>query len=172
MKCSSLNLVTTWPVALSQIHAIYEEVLYSTVPLRLSSHIVWLCLCVVVFWCFLCVCVFVFFGVCAFVFLRVCVLCLGFLFVVKAVWCNCVCVSPNRFSHRGSYFKLGGEGSQILWIRCRDIGWIWLDLNSFGRQAPPKNHGRHTYVPPPKLNEFRVFFLRKSSKHPFSVASC
>ena len=82
-------------------------------------YIVWLCLCVVVFWCFLCVCVFVFFGVCAFVFLRVCVLCLGFLFVVKAVWCNCVCVSPNRFSHRGSYFKLGGEGSQILWIRCR-----------------------------------------------------
>ena len=24
----------------------------------------------------------------------------------------------NRFSYRGSYFKLGGEGSQILWIRC------------------------------------------------------
>ena len=38
VKCSSLNSVTTWPVALSQIHAIYEEVLYSTVPLRLSSH--------------------------------------------------------------------------------------------------------------------------------------
>ena len=27
-------------------------------------------------------------------------------------------VSPNSFSYRGSYFKLGGEGSQILWIRC------------------------------------------------------
>ena len=26
--------------------------------------------------------------------------------------------SPNSFSYRGSYFKLGGEGSQILWIRC------------------------------------------------------
>ena len=26
--------------------------------------------------------------------------------------------SPNSFSSRGSYFKLGGEGSQILWIRC------------------------------------------------------
>ena len=25
---------------------------------------------------------------------------------------------PNSFSSRGSYFKLGGEGSQILWIRC------------------------------------------------------
>ena len=26
--------------------------------------------------------------------------------------------SPNSFSYRGSYFKLGGEGSQILWIRA------------------------------------------------------
>ena len=26
--------------------------------------------------------------------------------------------SPNSFSYRGSYFKLGGEGSQVLWIRC------------------------------------------------------
>ena len=25
---------------------------------------------------------------------------------------------PNSFSYRGSYFKLGGEGSRILWIRC------------------------------------------------------
>ena len=28
-----------------------------------------------------------------------------------------MCFSPNSFSYRGSYFKLGGEGSQILWIR-------------------------------------------------------
>ena len=26
---------------------------------------------------------------------------------------------PSSFSYRGSYFKLGGEGSQILWIRCQ-----------------------------------------------------
>ena len=26
--------------------------------------------------------------------------------------------SPNSFSYRGSYFKLGGEGSQFLWIRA------------------------------------------------------
>ena len=26
--------------------------------------------------------------------------------------------SPNSFSSRGSYFNLGGEGLQILWIRC------------------------------------------------------
>ena len=26
--------------------------------------------------------------------------------------------SPNSFNYRGSYFKLVGEGSQILWIHC------------------------------------------------------
>ena len=26
--------------------------------------------------------------------------------------------SPNSCSYRGSYFKLIGEGLQILWIRC------------------------------------------------------
>ena len=26
--------------------------------------------------------------------------------------------SPKSFSYRGSYFKLGGEGSQVLWILC------------------------------------------------------
>ena len=29
--------------------------------------------------------------------------------------------SPNSFSYRGSHFKLGGEGSQIVWIRCRTV---------------------------------------------------
>ena len=29
-----------------------------------------------------------------------------------------MCNSPNSFGYRGSYFKLGGEDSQILWIRC------------------------------------------------------
>ena len=33
-------------------------------------------------------------------------------------WQNVFEFSPNSFSYRGSYFKLGGEGSQILWIRC------------------------------------------------------
>ena len=30
----------------------------------------------------------------------------------------CHCYSTNSFSYRGSYFKLGGEGLQILWVRC------------------------------------------------------
>ena len=47
VKCSSLNSVTAWPVALSQIHAIYEEVLYNTVPLRLSSQLLLLLLLLV-----------------------------------------------------------------------------------------------------------------------------
>ena len=40
VKCSIHMSVTTWPVALSQIHAMYEEVLYSSIPLRLSSQVV------------------------------------------------------------------------------------------------------------------------------------
>ena len=37
MESSVFNTITTWPVALSQIHATYEEVLHSPVPLTLSS---------------------------------------------------------------------------------------------------------------------------------------
>ena len=39
--------VTSWPVALSQIHPVYEEVSHSPVPLVLSSHFLSVCsLCV------------------------------------------------------------------------------------------------------------------------------
>ena len=38
MKSSMVKWFTCWPVALSQIHAVYEEVLHSPVPLVLSSH--------------------------------------------------------------------------------------------------------------------------------------
>ena len=31
-------------------------------------------------------------------------------------------IFPHSFSYRGSYFKLGGQGSQILWIRCGGNG--------------------------------------------------
>ena len=40
MKSSVSKRITSWPVALSQIHAIYEEVLHSPVPLTLSSQFI------------------------------------------------------------------------------------------------------------------------------------
>ena len=53
--------------------------------------------------------------------------------------------SPNSFSYRGSYFKLGGEGSQVLWIRCGGCHagcrwrcnllrcvWVWVRRSKTG----------------------------------------
>ena len=47
--------------------------------------------------------------------------------------------SPNSFSCRGSYFKLVGEGSQILWIRCGGLSHrVSLEVSSGAGFADPR----------------------------------
>ena len=68
------------------------------------------------------------------------------------IWCVYGCGFAGRFhsfSYRGSYFKLGGDGSQILWIRCGGAvtqgvvgGVVWcVEGSGF---ADPRPVCRHT----------------------------
>ena len=153
--------VTSWPVALSQIHPVYEEVSHSPVPLVLSSHflVFSLCFCLgflsVFSFCVFSLCVLSAFSFCVFC---VCV-CACFLYLFSfCVLHFCVCFVSVCFFFCVSFlcFVL----SVYFLLSCFLIPWCQNIFMKNVRLCHFRCKGLRLYHPPLLSNV--VFHMAKS----------